>query len=105
MNSIELFSAKRLCNYTSETEHRDNFLIMQKLAPKLGILEIVTRNGVAKILEIDDDIFISQQIFGYWVKVINERRWSILQSIQGITGRQKARCCTTKRLKLPIRCF
>ncbi|QCD53459.1 ATPase [Campylobacter sp. RM16192] len=74
MNSAELFSNKRLSNYTSETEHRDNFLLMQKLAPKLGILEIVTRNKVAKILNIDDDTFISRQTFGYWVKVIDDKK-------------------------------
>ncbi|QKF93137.1 ATPase [Campylobacter sp. CCUG 57310] len=71
MNSTELFSDKRLSNYTSEAEHRDNFLLMQKLAPKLGILEIITRNKVAKILNIDDDTFISRQTFGYWVTLLN----------------------------------
>ena len=45
----ELFSAKRISGYASEAEHRDNFLLMQRIAPKIGILEIITRNKVAEI--------------------------------------------------------
>lgn len=71
---ISLFSAKRLSSYKNEAEHRDNFLLMQILAPKLGILEIITRNKVAEILNITDDDFISKQSLGYWVKAINNER-------------------------------
>ncbi|WP_170018791.1 ATPase [Campylobacter sp. RM16190] len=71
---IELFSAKRLSSYKSEGEHRDNFILMQILSPKLGILEIITRNKIAKILNIKDDDFISKQSLGYWVKTMDEAR-------------------------------
>jgi len=70
----ELFSAKRISGYASEAEHRDNFLLMQRIAPKIGILEIITRNKVAEILDITDDDFISKQSLGYWVKAMDEAR-------------------------------
>lgn len=71
---IELFSAKRLSSYKSEGEHRDNFILMQILSPKLGILEIITRNKIAKILNIKDDDFISKQSLGHWVKKMNKTK-------------------------------
>lgn len=70
----ELFSAKRISGYASEAEHRDNFLLMQRIAPKIGILEIITRNKVAEILDITDDDFISKQSLGYWVKTIDAEK-------------------------------
>ncbi len=71
MDLIGLFSEKRLKDYESEAKHRDNFLLMQRLAPKLGIVEIITRNKTARLLSIDDDMFISRQTLGYWVTLIN----------------------------------
>lgn len=71
MDLIGLFSAKRLNDYESEAKHRDNFLLMQRLAPKLGIIEIITRNKTARLLGIDDDTFVSRQTLGYWVTLIN----------------------------------
>lgn len=71
MYLIGLFSEKRLKDYESEAKHRDNFLLMQRLAPKLGIIEIITRNKTARLLSIDDDTFISRQTLGYWVTLIN----------------------------------
>ena len=71
MDLIGLFSERRLKNYESEAKHRDNFLLMQRLAPKLGIVEIITRNKTARLLSIDDDTFISRQTLGYWVTLIN----------------------------------
>ena len=71
MDLIGLFSEKRLKDYESEAKHRDNFLLMQRLAPKLGIVEIITRNKTARLLSIDDDTFISRQTLGYWVTLIN----------------------------------
>ncbi|MGG7074365.1 ATPase [Campylobacter sp. 9BO] len=66
-----LFSKERLNGYKDENEHRDNFLLIQSLTPKLGIIEIITRNKIAQILDISDSIFISHQTFGYWAKLIN----------------------------------
>lgn len=74
MDSIRLFSKKRLSDYKNENEHKDNFLLMQSLAPKLGIIEIISRNQIARVLNITDDDFISNQTFGYWCKVLNEMR-------------------------------
>ena len=44
MDSVKFFSIKRLKSYKNEQEHKKNFLLVQALAPKLGILEIATRN-------------------------------------------------------------
>ena len=44
MDSVKFFSIKRLKSYKNEQEHKNNFLLVQALAPKLGILEIATRN-------------------------------------------------------------
>lgn len=74
LDSTKFFSQKRLSSYTDENEHKNNFLLMQKLAPKLGILEITTRNIVSSILNISDNTFISQQTFGFWAKTISEKK-------------------------------
>lgn len=71
---INLFSKDRLDTYKDEIEHKNNFIMMQILAPKLGILEIITRNKTAKILGMTDAKFISEQTFGYWAKLINENK-------------------------------
>ncbi|WP_257638081.1 hypothetical protein [Campylobacter concisus] len=57
----ELFSRDRLKAYTSEDEHRANLLLIGDLAPKLGIIEIITRNKIAQILGNMDSVFISRQ--------------------------------------------
>ena len=44
MDSVKFFSIKRLKSYKNEQEHKKNFLLVQALAPKLGFLEIATRN-------------------------------------------------------------
>ena len=46
MDSVRFFSQKRLSSYKDENEHKDNFLLIQKITPNLGIIEIVTRNSV-----------------------------------------------------------
>ena len=90
MNSWLYFSKKRLSSYKDEAEHKANFRLMQTLAPKLGILEILTRNmtydvlltiGKEDILEpyaLDFggvcDEFISNQTFGFWAKIINKAK-------------------------------
>lgn len=73
-NELEaLFSKARLAGYLSCDEHRQNLLLIGDIAPKLGIIEITTRNKVAQILGINDNFFISRQTFGYWAKLINQR--------------------------------
>ncbi|MDD6162487.1 MAG: ATPase [Campylobacteraceae bacterium] len=68
-----LFSKVRLSSYEDEIEHKNNFLLIQKISAKLGLVEIITRNKVASILAIYDNTFISRQTFGYWAAVINQR--------------------------------
>ncbi|WP_086282101.1 hypothetical protein [Campylobacter devanensis] len=70
----KLFSKERLSGYKDQKEHLNNFLLIQELTPKLGIIEIVTRNKVADILDIKDSVFISNQTFGYWAKPFLLRR-------------------------------
>lgn len=89
MVSVKFFSIKRLKSYKNEQEHKRNFLLVQALAPKLGILEIVTRNLAFKALVDNDkvgtlssfnsyfeldDLFVSKQTFGFWAKVIDEAK-------------------------------
>ncbi|WP_459880543.1 hypothetical protein [Campylobacter concisus] len=50
MDSVKFFSIKRLKSYKNEQEHKKNFLLVQALASKLGILEITTRNLAFKAL-------------------------------------------------------
>ena len=100
MNSWLYFSKKRLSSYKDEAEHKANFRLMQTLSPKLGILEILTRNmvhdallaiGKEDILEpyaLDFggvcDEFISNQTFGFWAKIINKAK--IHNQITGLHG-------------------
>lgn len=89
MDSVKFFSIKRLKSYKNEQEHKKNFLLVQALAPKLGILEIATRNLAFKALvdnnKVDilssfggyfklDDLFVSKQTFGFWAKIIDEAK-------------------------------
>ncbi len=74
MNSEKFFSKKRLDSYKNEEQHKSNLLLMQKLAPKIGIIEIATRNIVANLIACNDDSFISQQTFGYWARVIDDEK-------------------------------
>lgn len=85
-----LFSKERLDSYKDEAEHKANFYLIAKLTPKLGMLEIVTRNLVFDALKKNDrldilesynlafseinDSFVSNQTFGFWAKIINEAR-------------------------------
>lgn len=69
---IALFSQKRLQSYESTEQHRQNFLLIQRLCAKIGLLEIITRNKVAQILQISDDEFVSKQTLGFWGDKINE---------------------------------
>ena len=71
---ITLFSHKRLQSYESLTQHRDNFLLIQNLCAKIGLLEIITRNKVAQILQISNDDFISNQTLGFWCSEIEKHK-------------------------------
>ena len=68
---LELFSKDRLVGYKNQDEHKKNLLLIGDIAPKLGVIEVATRNKVAQILGINDSPFISHQTFGYWAKLIN----------------------------------
>ncbi|WP_314978028.1 ATPase [Campylobacter rectus] len=90
MNSEYYFSKKRLSSYNDEAEHKANFRLMQAIAPKLGIFEIITRNMICNtLMDIGKDNvlrpyaeefggvcdeFISNQTFGFWVKIINQAK-------------------------------
>jgi hypothetical protein len=74
MDSVRFFSQKRLSSYKDENEHKDNFLLIQKITPNLGIIEIVTRNIVASLLNFEDNQFISKQTFGFWAKTLDEEK-------------------------------
>lgn len=69
---ILLFSQKRLSSYENTSQHRQNFILIQRLCAKIGLLEIITRNKVAQILRLSDDGFISKQTLGFWGDKINE---------------------------------
>lgn len=58
---ISLFSQ----SYENPTQHRDNFLLIQNLCAKIGLLEIITRNKIAQILQISDDDFVAKQTLGH----------------------------------------
>lgn len=71
---IELFSKERLESYTDDSEHRANFKLIKSISDKLGAIEIITRNKVATISGVDDNVFISQQTLGYWVTLMDETK-------------------------------
>ena len=96
MDSVKFFSIKRLKSYKNEQEHKKNFLLVQALAPKLGILEIATRNLAFKALvdnnKVDilssfggyfklDDLFVSKQTFGFWAKSSMKPKSTMISSI------------------------
>ena len=88
---IELYSAKRIESF--KDDHEANFEMIDKIASKLGRVEIIIRNRIdrvmceqdnewilhlpKKIFKLDDDngrikdhdILVSRQTFGFWVKV------------------------------------
>lgn len=96
----KLFSKERLSGYKDEKEHLNNFLLIQELTPKLGIIEIVTRNKVADILDIKDSVFISNQTFGYWAKIINQNSiHNQLLDLNGIDFRKYAKSNRKTKLR------
>lgn len=71
---IELFSKERLSSYADDDEHIANFKLIKNISDKLGVIEIITRNKVAKTLDIKDDTFISRQTLGYWVELMDNEK-------------------------------
>lgn len=92
---IELFSKNRLEGYKSEKEHEQNLSLISQISHKLGILEIIIRNRIDKVMStkdkewlfalladivLDDDngkikehnALVSRQTFGFWVKVAQQ---------------------------------
>ena len=89
---IELFSKTRILAYASASEHEANLRLISQISHKLGILEIIIRNRIDKIMSardeswlfalpseivLDDDggkikehnALVSRQTFGFWVRV------------------------------------
>ena len=69
-----LFSTQRLSSYKSYEEHRQNLILIKNISAKIGLIEIVSRNKIANLLNITDGKFISHQSFGYWVKELNDNK-------------------------------
>lgn len=89
---IEFFSYARISGYASIKEHEANLRLISQISHKLGILEIIIRNRIDKVMSagdegwlfalpseiiLDDDeskikehnTLVSRQTFGFWVKV------------------------------------
>ena len=84
-----LFSKERIESYQSPKEHFDNFYFIGEISPKIGLLEVIIRNKIDRILSqsnaewiyshrdlLDDDMLvlqkhqiISKQNLGFWVKI------------------------------------
>ena len=83
-----LFSKERIESYQSPKEHFDNFHFIGEISPKIGLLEVIIRNKIDRILSqsnaewcaqnelLNQDIrtlsksqIISKQNFGFWVKI------------------------------------
>ena len=89
---IELYSQARLNGYSSIDEHEQNFQMLDKIASKLGRIEIIIRNRIDRKMSQsnkdwlfylpehihldasdetqDHDILVSRQTFGFWIKVV-----------------------------------
>ena len=88
---IDLYSQARLNGYCSVDEHERNFQILDKIASKLGRIEIIIRNRIDRKMSQsnkdwlfhlpehihldasdetqDHDILVSRQTFGFWIQV------------------------------------
>lgn len=79
-----LFSQKRLDSYADLKEHLDNFKLINSIAAKMGLIEIVLRNSIDYMVSINDNEWIlksllntklahhqalSQQSLGFWLRV------------------------------------
>ena len=88
---IDLYSQSRLNGYSSIDEHEQNFQMLDKIASKLGRIEIIIRNRIDRKMSQsnkdwlfnlpdhihldasdetkDHDILVSRQTFGFWIQV------------------------------------
>ena len=89
---IDLYSQSRLNGYSSIDEHEQNFQMLDKIASKLGRIEIIIRNRIDRKMSQsnkdwlfnlpdhihldasdetqDHDTLISRQTFNFWVKIV-----------------------------------
>ena len=89
---IDLYSQSRLNGYSSIDEHEQNFQMLDKIASKLGRIEIIIRNRIDRKMSRsnkdwlfhlpehihldasdetqDHDTLVSRQTFGFWIKVV-----------------------------------
>ena len=89
---IDLYSQSRLNGYSSIDEHEQNFQMLDKIASKLGRIEIIIRNRIDRKMcksnkdwlfhlpehihldasdeTQDHDTLVSRQTFGFWIKVV-----------------------------------
>ncbi|MGI0406525.1 hypothetical protein ACRE1U_04365 [Helicobacter himalayensis] len=84
---IDLFSQDRLNAYSDLQEHEDNFALIGDISYKIGILEIILRSKIHRIMlnhnpkwltlligsgfeNLSQNELISKQSFGFWVKVV-----------------------------------
>ena len=102
---IDLYSQSRLNGYSSIDEHEQNFQMLDKIASKLGRIEIIIRNKIDRkmceqnqywmfdlpdSIKLDDDdrkikdhdILVSRQTFGFWIKVHNTIKFIVAHSIK-----------------------
>lgn len=88
---IDLYSQSRLNGYSSINEHEQNFQMLDKIASKLGRIEIIIRNRIDRKMSQsnkdwlfhlpehihldasdetqDHDTLVSRQTFGFWLQV------------------------------------
>ena len=105
MDNIDLYSQSRLNGYSSIDEHEQNFQMLDKIASKLGRIEIIIRNKIDRkmceqnqywmfdlpdSIKLDDDdrkikdyvILVYKQTFGFWIKVQNTIKFIVAHSIK-----------------------
>lgn len=66
----KLFSQKRLDIYKSPQQHKENLLLISHISVKIGLLELITRNKIANLLNITNNKFISKQTLGFWYNLM-----------------------------------
>lgn len=101
---IELFSLPRISAYANFSEHEENLLLISQISHKLGMIEIIIRNRIDKIMTknntkwlytipkeivldsdngkiLEHNALISRQTFGFWLKIA--RHYKIEKDIFG----------------------
>ncbi len=116
---LALFSQRRLQAYESLEQHRLNLKLIGEICPKIGVLEIITRNKIAEILGLGDD-FTSKQTLGFWchlldkhsihnavadLKNINFKRYSAFNTRKKLRNYQKVKVAYSLFLNIRNRAF